>query len=105
MSWLLEALAALGAGQQLMMGAMLFVVAIYLFKAVKVGRIVGSILSSGVAYGIVILVGAGIAIALGWVDPNVGRMTSQLATGADAVWDAIGGWVIDQTIGRLEESA
>jgi len=104
-SWLLEALAALGAGQQLMMGAMLFVVAIYLFKAVQVGRIVGGILSSGVAYGIVILVGAGIAIALGWVDPNVGRMTSQLTTGADAVWDAIGGWVIDQTIGRLEGSA
>lgn len=105
MSWLLEALAALGAGQQLMMGAVLFVVAIYLFKPVKIGRIVGNVLSSGVAYGIVILVGGGIAIALGWVDPNVGRMTSQLATGADAVWDAAGEWVVDQLIGRLEEAA
>lgn len=105
MSWLLEALAALGAGQQLMMGAVLFVVAIYLFKAVKIGRIVGSILSSGVAYGIVILVGGGIAIALGWVDPNVDRMASQLATGADAVWDAIGEWVVEQLIGRLEDAA
>lgn len=101
MSWLLEALAALGAGQRLMMGAMLLAGALYLFKAVKIGRIIGDVVSSGAAYAIVVLVGAGVAIALGWIDPNVSRMTSQLSTGATAVWDAIGEWVIDQTIGRL----
>jgi len=103
MSWLLEALAALGAGQRLMMGAMLFAGAFYLLKAVKVGKLVGDVLSSGAAYAIVLAVGAGLAIALGWIDPNVSRMTSQLSTGASAVWDAIGEWVVDATIGRLTE--
>ena len=104
MSWLLEALAALGAGQRLMMGAMLLAGALYLFKAVKVGRLIGSVLSSGAAYGMVVLVGAGVAVALGWIDPNVSAMTSQLSTAVDAVWSAVGEWVIDQTIGRLEAS-
>jgi len=103
MSWLLEALAALGAGQRLMMGAMLFAGAFYLLKAVKVGKLVGDVLSSGAAYAIVLAVGAGLAIALGWIDPNVSRMTSQLSTGASAVWDAIGELVVDATIGRLTE--
>ena len=103
MSWFLEALAALGAGQRLMMGAMLLAGALYLFKVVKIGRVIGSVFSSAAAYGIVVLVGAGLAIALGWIDPNVSRMTSQLSTGASAVWDAIGEWVVDATIGRLTE--
>jgi len=105
MSWLLEALAALGAGQRLMMGAMLLAGGLYLFKAVKIGRLIGSVFSSAAAYGIVVLVGAGLAIALGWIDPNVGRMTSQVATFVDTVWNAVGEWVIDATIGRLEETA
>jgi len=105
MSWLLEALAALGAGQRLMMGAVFLAGALYLFKAVKIGRFIGRVLSSGAAYGIVVLVGAGLAIALGWIDPNVGRMTSQLATFVDTVWNAIGEWVIDATIGRLDSVA
>jgi len=101
-SWLLEALAALGAGQRLMMGAMLLAGALYLFKVVKIGRVIGSVFSSAAAYGIVVLVGAGLAIALGWIDPNVGRMTSQVASAGDAIWSAVGEWVIDMTIGRLE---
>lgn len=105
MSWFLEALSALGAGQRLMMGAMFAAVALYLFKAVKIGRVIGSVFSSAAAYGIVVLVGAGVAIALGWIDPNVGRATSQLSTAVDAVWSAVGEWVIDATIGRLEETA
>ena len=101
MSWLFEALSALGAGQRLMMGAMLLAGALYLFKAVKVGRLVGSVLSSGAAYGIVVLVGAGVAIALGWVDPNVDAITTQVSTAVETIWSAVGEWVIDQTIGRL----
>ena len=97
MSWLLEVLAALGAGQRLMMGAMLLAGALYLFKAVKIGRIIGDLLSSGAAYAIVVLVGGGIAIGLGWIDPNVSRMMSQVSTGARVVWDAVGEWIIDQT--------
>jgi len=102
MSWLLEALAALGAGQRLMMGAMLFAGAFYLLKAVKVGKLVGDVLSSGAAYAIVLAVVAGVAIALGWVDPNVGRMTAQLATFADTVWNAIGEWTLRLTVERVE---
>ncbi|TKX65679.1 hypothetical protein [Halorubrum sp. GN12_10-3_MGM] len=101
MSWLFEALSALGAGQRLMMGAMLLAGALYLFKAVKVGRLVGSVLSSGAAYGIVVLVGAGVAIALGWVDPNVDAITTQVSTAVETIWSAVGEWVIDHTIGRL----
>ena len=102
MSWLLEALEALGAGQRLMMGAMLLAGALYLFKAVKIGQVIASIFSSGAKYGIVVLVGAGVAIALGWIDPNVGHMTSQLVTFANAMWNAIGEWVIDQTVGFFQ---
>ncbi|EMA71713.1 hypothetical protein [Halorubrum distributum] len=105
MSWLLEALSALGAGQQVLMGATLLVVGFYIFKGVKLGKIIGDSISSMAAYGIVLLVAGGLAIALGWVDPNIGRITSQVATFVDTVWSAIGDWVIDQTIGRLEETA
>ena len=101
MSWLLEALEALGAGQRLMMGAVLLAGALYLFKVVKIGRLIGNVLSSGAAYAIVVLVGAGVAIALGWIDPNVSAITSQLSTAADALWNAVGEWVIDQTIERV----
>ena len=101
MSWLLEALGALGAGEQVLMGATLLVVGFYLFKAVKIGKVVGDLFSSAAAYAIVVAVGAGIAIALGWVDPNVGAATSQLKTAADAMWSVVGEWMIDQTIGRL----
>jgi hypothetical protein len=103
MSWLLEALEALGAGQRLMMGAVLLAGALYLFKAVKIGRLIGNVLSSGAAYAIVVLVGAGVAIALGWIDPNVSAITSQLSTAADTVWSAVGEWVVDATIRRLTE--
>ena len=101
MSWLLEALGALGAGEQVLMGATLLVVGFYLFKAVKIGKVVGDLFSSAAAYAIVVAVGAGIAIALGWVDPNVGAATSQLRTAVDAVWSVVGEWVIDQTVSRL----
>jgi len=104
MSWLLEALGALGAGQQVVMGATLLIVGFYLFKAVKIGKVVGDLFTSAAGYAIVVAVGAGLAIALGWVDPNVGAATSQLATAVDAVWSVVGEWVIDQTIGRLGES-
>jgi dipeptide/tripeptide permease len=104
MSWLLEALSALGAGQQLVMGATVLVVGFYLFKAVKIGKIIGDGLSSIAGYGIVLSVVGGVAIALGWIDPNVSAMVSQLSTAVDAVWSAVGEWVIDQTIGRLETS-
>lgn len=105
MSWLLEALSALGAGQQVLMGATLLVVGFYIFKGVKLGKIIGDSISSMAAYGIVLSIAAGLAIAFGWVDPNVSAMTSQLSTAVDAVWSAIGDWVINQTIGRLEASA
>lgn len=104
MSWLLEALEALGAGQQLLMGAMLLMGALYVLKAVKIGKIIGNSISSMAAYGIVLLVAGGVTIALGWIDPNIGRMTSQVATFADTVWSAIGDWVIDVTVGRLSGS-
>ena len=105
MSWLLEALEALGAGQQLIMGAMLLMGALYVFKFVKIGKVIGDSISSVAAYGIVLLVAGGLAIALGWIDPNIGRITSQVATFVETVWSAIGDWVIDVTIGRLEETA
>ena len=104
MSWLLEALRALGAGQQLVMGGVLLIGALYLVKAVKIGKLIGAVFSSAAAYLIAFCVAGGLAIALGWIDPNVGAATSQLATAADAIWSAIGDWVIDQTVGRLEES-
>jgi hypothetical protein len=102
MSWLLDALSALGAGQQVLMGAMLLMGALYVLKFVKIGKVIGDTVSSGAAYGIAILVVGGLAIALGWVDPNVSAMTSQVGTFADTVWSAIGDWVIEQTLGRLE---
>ncbi|TKX53044.1 hypothetical protein EXE42_14565 [Halorubrum sp. SP3] len=105
MSWFLEALSALGAGQQALMGAMLLMGAFYILKVVKIGKLIGDTVSSGAAYGIAILVVGGLAIALGWIDPNIGRMTSQVATFADTVWSAIGEWVIKQTLGRLESAA
>jgi len=105
MSWLLEALGALGAGERIIMGATLVFVAFYLFKAVKIGKVVGDLFTSAAGYAIVVAVGAGLAIALGWVDPNVGAATSQLGTAANAVWNVVGEWVVEQTLGRITKLA
>ena len=105
MSWLLEALEALGAGQQLLMGAMLLMGALYVLKVVKIGKIIGDSISSMAGYGIVLLVAGGLLIAFGWVDPNVSAMTSQLSTAVDALWSVVGEWVVEQTLGRLDEVA
>jgi hypothetical protein len=95
----MDALAALGVGGQLMIAATLGLVAIYAVKGVRVGRTVGTVLSSTVTYVVAALVAVAVAIALGWVDPSPDTFMAHVQTAVDAVWDVTGGWVVDAVQG------
>jgi hypothetical protein len=101
MSLLFDALAALGLGGQLMIAATLGLAAFYVLKTVRIGRTVGGALTSGAAYLVVALGIGAAAIALGWVDPDPSTAMQHVQTAMSAVWDAVGGWVVDVVTGAL----
>jgi len=98
MSIIIDVLRSAGAGEQLVIAAFALVAAFYVFKVVKIGQFAGALVSSAAGYGIVILVGSGIAIAAGWVDPNLGVLSKHVST----VIDAVTGWLADLLAGKLE---
>jgi len=101
MSFVLDILRALGVGQSILLGGTLVVAAWYVRKGVGAAALVGGLFSSAAGYAFVILVAAGVSIALGWIDPSPSTATSQLTTAADAVWSAVGDWVVQ----RVQEVA
>lgn len=101
MSFLLDILREMGVGGQVLTGVMLFVAAFYLIKFVSVGKMVGGMVSSATGYGIVLLVAIGAAIALGWLDPNVGTVSGHISGVTSFVWDLVGDLVVDQIEGVM----
>lgn len=101
MSFIIDVLRSAGAGEQLVIAAFALVAAFYVFKVVKIGKLVGGLVSSAAGYGIVILVGAGLAIALGWVDPNLGRIGQHISTVTDAVANQLGDFIAGKLRGML----
>lgn len=98
MSFILDILRSAGLGGDIVLGAMAILVAWYLFKSVKVGKFIGAALASGVGYAMVLLIGAGVAIAAGWIDPNLGRIGQHIST----VTDAVANKLADFLAGKLE---
>ena len=98
MSFILDILRSAGLGGDIILGAMAILVAWYLFKSVKLGKLVGAALASGVGYAMVLLIGAGVAIAAGWIDPNLGRIGQHVGS----VTDAVARWLGDLLADRLE---
>jgi hypothetical protein len=88
-------LAYLGLGGSVMTGAVLLVVAFYVWRGVSVGRTVATLAGSLAAYALVLLVALGIAIVLGWVDPHPGAAFGDLRVAARAVFDVATGPVRD----------
>lgn len=98
MSFIIDVLRTAGAGEQLIIAAFALIAAFHMFKLIKIGKFVGAVVSSAAGYGIVILVGSGIAIAAGWIDPNLGIVSEHIS----AVIDAVTGWLGDLLVEKLE---
>jgi hypothetical protein len=91
MSLLIGLLEYVGAGQSLVIAAVLAVGAWYIFKGARLASLVGTLALSGVGYAVVFLVGLAAAVALGWFDPNVGTIMGHL--GAIPVVGVVSGLV------------
>lgn len=100
MSFLLDILAGLGAGQSLLAAAALFFVAWYLFKTIKIGKLAGAVIGGAMMYVIVGIVFIALAAAVGWVDLRpgsfvhaVGAVVDFVLSHGDAVVDLLRGVV------------
>lgn len=67
-----EFLSTLGLGSQVVMGASLAIVAVYVYRAVGVARVVAGVGGMIASHALVLLVVGALAISLGWVAPNAG---------------------------------
>lgn len=82
---------SLGLGEQLFAAAILFVAAFYLLRGLSFAGTVGVAISSGVMYLVVTAVALGLALALGWLDPQPGVIQSTI----DAVQGFLEDFVLD----------
>ncbi|MFD1600170.1 hypothetical protein ACFSBX_14490 [Halobellus rarus] len=79
-SLITSVLAYLGLGGSVMTGAVLLLVAFYLYRGVSAGRTVATLAGSLAAYALVLLVAVGFAIVLGWIDPHPGTAFEDVTT-------------------------
>lgn len=98
--FLWELLSGLGLGGQVVTAAVLLLSALYIIRAVRLGRLVAGLAGSVAMYSLAILVVAALAIGLGWVDPHVSRVLEHVTTGAAWVWETATGPARD-VVGRV----
>jgi len=83
MPFLPEFLASLGLGSQVVVAASLAMVALYVYRAVGIARLIAGIAGLIATHALVLLVAFAAVIALGWVAPNADTMTAH----ARIAWD------------------
>ncbi|RLM53740.1 hypothetical protein DVK02_12920 [Halobellus sp. Atlit-31R] len=97
----LDLLRSLGLGSQLTIAASIGLAAWYTLRVVSGAKTVGSILTNGVSYVVVVLCVGALAIGLGWVDPSIATATDHVSTAVRFVWDVSGGYVVDAVEGVI----
>ncbi|WP_256403484.1 hypothetical protein [Halorubrum salinum] len=100
-----EFLASLGFGSQIVVAASLVMVALYVYRAVGVARIVAGVGGMIASHALVLLVTFAAVIALGWVAPNAGTMVDHTQIAWRFATDqgvelARKGWKILSSFGR-----
>lgn len=65
---LTELIGALGLGQQVMFSASILMVALYVWRAAMVARLVATLFSTLIGWVIMLFVVTAVAVAFGWVD-------------------------------------
>jgi len=92
-------LSGLGLGEQLFAAGLLLVVAWYLLRAVSMAGTVGVAISSSIMYMVVTAVVLAVALALGWLDPQMDVIRETLAGGRGILEDVLVEWLADQLSG------
>lgn len=92
---------SLGLGEQLFAAAILFVAAFYLLRGLSLAGTVGAVFTSGVMYVVVTAVALGLALALGWLDPQPGVIQSTISAAKGVLED----FVLDVLAKLLDEVA
>lgn len=90
-----ELLDLLGVGMKGSIGisASLAILALYVWRAAAVARLVGALFGTAVGYVVMLCVASAVAVGLGWVDPNVGVIMAHvgeaIATALEAGGSAV----------------
>jgi len=99
---MLGILGSLGLGGQVMTAATVGIIALYLFRVVKVGRLIAGAFGAAAFYALAILVFTAISIGLGWFDPQpdvvIGHVTTAIAKG----WEMASGPIADLLVRVIE---
>lgn len=99
MSVIIDILRSLGAGESLVITAILVLVAWYLFKGVKLGKTIGAMLGSVTAYVVAGLLVIAVAVGLGWLDPRPSAFIDTVVGAGKGLWNAVGDSVVDWLTG------
>jgi len=91
-------LSGLGLGEQLFTAGLMLVVAWYLLRALSMAGTLGVAVSSGIMYAVVTAVVLAVALAAGWLDPQMGAITD----GISQVEDIVRTFVVDIVESALE---
>jgi len=94
-------LQGLGLGEQLFAAAALIAVAWYLLKGLSLAGTVGVAVTSTIMYAVVTAVAIAVALALGWLDPQVDAIHHTISGARGCVEDALANGLAD----RLSEVA
>lgn len=82
---IMDVLAGLNLGQQMMVAAVLSIAVFYLFRAKKAGGLLVGLMSTAWLIAVSIAAVFVLVIVFNWADPNVGEFTSDIVAGADAL--------------------
>lgn len=96
---LMDLLGIVGLGGQVVLAASVGLGAWYLVKALRIGRVVGSVIAGGIRTTAAIAAFLAVGIALGWVDLSFGAMLADLQNGAVVAIDLGKDWIVERLFG------
>lgn len=82
---LTDVLGTMGFGHQVLVSVTLILVALYVWRAAAIARLVGALVGTAVGYVIMLCVAAAVAIAGGWIDFHPDIITAHAARAASYV--------------------
>lgn len=98
MSLIIDALQGLGAGQRLIVAAVLGLVVMYLLKGRSLARRIAGTMGTLTVITVGVLVTVSAAILLGWVNPQPSVFFEHVRTGLEAVGEV----AVDEIASRIE---
>lgn len=91
--------------ESVFVGLLAVVVLLRFRRAKQYGAATVGILSSAATTTVIVVVALFALVALGYWEPPLSQMVGDALGAARAVYDLVGEWLLEQTIGRLDDVA